>query len=147
MSIAAKFSLRALILENWNLAKLKTASSCLIDSANDTMLVSDCNFVGIYQLPDISSGKTGGAYDIFVIRYFWTKKTGFDEIDADIAFGLLTDIFKRGVNDRQFLYASVTYRDDFEYIEGSENRAGRQVSGNKLTYKQFTVRSPKTNIL
>jgi len=147
VSIAAKFSLRSLILENWSVLKLKTANSCFIDIANDTKLAADCPFVGIYQLPDIATGARGGAFDPFVIRYYYSATAAFEEMDAEIAFGALTNIFKHGIERREYSRGGIKYLDDFEYVNGTESKAGRQTTGSKLPYKQFTVFAPKTNIL
>ena len=113
----------------------------------DSRTAADCQFIGIYQLPDIASRKNGHAFDPLVIRYFYSTTASFTEMDAEVAFGNLTDIFKHGVENHTYAHAGVTYHDDFEYVDGSENKSGRQTTGSKLPYKQFTVLSPKTNIV
>jgi len=147
MSIAAKFSLRNIILGMASEISLKTNISCFIDVSTDTKASTDCNFVGVYQLEDIQTGASGHAFDVFVIRYFYSATVVFTEMDAEVAFGRLASVFKKKVEGAEYVHAGITYYDDFEYISGSENKAGRQTSGSKLPFKQFTVYSPKTNIL
>jgi hypothetical protein len=147
VSIAAKFSLRNIILSMWHDIGLKTNLSCFIDIATDTKAATDCNFIGVYQLEDIQTQSQGHAFDIFVIRYFYSASTSFTEMDAEVAFGKLSEPFKKKIEGATYIHAGKTYFDDFEYISGSENKAGRQTTGSKLPFKQFTVYSPKTNIL